>query len=194
MRVASRRRIVKSEIALHDIMNSDTWSSHAFTVPHRAGRADSTPQAGDGRVGFLEADPLLHRFGGVRSDLSGCGGTERLAIGGDGCGAELEGTLGVRLFERNSSGVSLTREGNRFLQHGRNVMAAVAEAVREPRAASAAIAGTVRVGVTYTVADYFLHAITPVSPATFRMCRSISTKRRAMSSNEHCLMGRWTSR
>jgi hypothetical protein len=68
-------------------------------------------------------------------------------------------------------------------------MAAVAEAVREPRAASAAIAGTVRVGVTYTVADYFLHAITPVSPATFRMCRSISTKRRAMSSNEHCLMG-----
>lgn len=100
----------------------------------------------------------------------------------------------MRLFERNSSGVSLTREGNRVLQHGRNVMAAVAEAVREPRAASAAIAGTVRVGVTYTVADYFLHAITPVSPATFRMCRSISTKRRAMSSNEHCLMGRWTSR
>jgi hypothetical protein len=58
MRVASRRRIVKSEIALHDIMNSDTWSSHAFTVL-RPGRADSTPQAGDGCVGFLEADPLL---------------------------------------------------------------------------------------------------------------------------------------
>jgi len=75
---------------------------------------------------------------------------------------QFEGTLGVRLFERNSSGVSLTREGNRFLQHGRNVMAAVVEAVREPRAASAAIAGTVRVSVTYTVAGYFL--ATPSRP------------------------------
>jgi DNA-binding transcriptional LysR family regulator len=69
---------------------------------------------------------------------------------------QLEGAPGVRLFDRNSSGVSLTREGNRFLLHGRNVLAAVAEAVREPWAASAAISGTVRVGVTYTVAGYFL--------------------------------------
>ncbi|MFH6787197.1 MULTISPECIES: LysR family transcriptional regulator [Methylobacterium] len=69
---------------------------------------------------------------------------------------QLEGTLGVRLFERHAAGVALTREGNRFLLHGRNIMAAVAEAVREPRAAGAAVTGTVRVGVTYTVAGYFL--------------------------------------
>jgi DNA-binding transcriptional LysR family regulator len=69
---------------------------------------------------------------------------------------QLEALLGVRLFERNPTGVALTREGNRFLLHGRNIMAAVAEAVREPRAAGAAVTGTVRVGVTYTVAGYFL--------------------------------------
>ena len=69
---------------------------------------------------------------------------------------QLEALLGVRLFERHAAGVALTREGNRFLLHGRNIMAAVAEAVREPRAAGAAVTGTVRVGVTYTVAGYFL--------------------------------------
>lgn len=69
---------------------------------------------------------------------------------------QLEATLGVRLFDRNPGGVSLTREGNRFLLHGRNVMAAVAEAVREPWAASTSLTGTVRVGITYTVAGYFL--------------------------------------
>jgi len=69
---------------------------------------------------------------------------------------QLEATLGIRLFERNPGGVSLTLEGNRFLLHGRNVMAAVEEAVRAPRTSGAAIAGAVRVGVSYTVAGYFL--------------------------------------
>jgi DNA-binding transcriptional LysR family regulator len=69
---------------------------------------------------------------------------------------QLETTLGVRLFERNPAGVSLTPEGSRFLFHGRNVMAAVGEAVRVPRTSGAAATGSVRVGVTYTVAGYFL--------------------------------------
>ncbi|GJD48607.1 HTH-type transcriptional regulator GltC [Methylobacterium crusticola] len=68
----------------------------------------------------------------------------------------LEGVLGVRLFERHPGGVALTREGSRFLLHGRNITAAVAEALREPRAVGAAVSGTVRVGLTYTVAGYFL--------------------------------------
>ncbi len=46
-------------------------------------------------------------------------------------------------------------------------MAAVAEAVREPRAAGAAVAGTVRVGVTYTVAGYFLPRPTPRFASSF---------------------------
>jgi DNA-binding transcriptional LysR family regulator len=69
---------------------------------------------------------------------------------------QLEGILGVRLFDRHPSGVTLTPEGNRFLLHGRNVMAAVEEAMRVSRTSNANTSGTVRVGVTYTVAGYFL--------------------------------------
>jgi DNA-binding transcriptional LysR family regulator len=69
---------------------------------------------------------------------------------------QLEGILGGRLFDRVPQGVLLTPEGARFLQHCRNIMAAVNEAVRAPRIGAAAATGTVRVGVTYTVAGYFL--------------------------------------
>src|SRR5690606_23164511 len=44
----------------------------------------------------------------------------------------------------------------RFLQHARNVVAAVNEAMRVPTAATRQIRGQVRVGVSYTVAGYFL--------------------------------------
>lgn len=69
---------------------------------------------------------------------------------------QLEGALGVRLFDRHPSGVTLTPEGSRFLLHGRNVLAALEEAMRVSRSSNANTAGTVRVGVTYTVAGYFL--------------------------------------
>ena len=69
---------------------------------------------------------------------------------------QLEGALGVRLFDRNPGGVSPTLEGSRFLLHARNVMAAVEEAMRVPRSSNASASGLVRVGVTYTVAGYFL--------------------------------------
>jgi DNA-binding transcriptional LysR family regulator len=52
--------------------------------------------------------------------------------------------------------VSLTLEGSRFLQHARNIVASVNEALRIPTSASANISGQVRIGVTYTVAGYFL--------------------------------------
>ena len=69
---------------------------------------------------------------------------------------QLEETLATRLFERHASGVALTTEGTRFLQHARNIMAAVEEAARSPRSSTAAVTGEVRVGVTYTVAGYFM--------------------------------------
>jgi len=69
---------------------------------------------------------------------------------------QLERVLGARLFDRNPDGVSLTPEGARFLLHARNVMASVEEAMRVPRGSPDAVSGTVRVGVTYTVAGYFL--------------------------------------
>ena len=45
---------------------------------------------------------------------------------------QLEDDLGVRLFDRQPSGVALTAEGARFLQHARIIMAAVNEAVSAP--------------------------------------------------------------
>lgn len=69
---------------------------------------------------------------------------------------QLENTLDIRLFDRLPGGVSLTAEGARFLQHARNVMAAVEEAMRVPRSANSRATGRVRVGLTYTVAGYFL--------------------------------------
>jgi DNA-binding transcriptional LysR family regulator len=69
---------------------------------------------------------------------------------------QLESALDLRLFDRIPSGVTLTAGGARFLQHARNIMAAVNEAMRMPRASPDVTVGKARVGVTYTVAGYFL--------------------------------------
>lgn len=69
---------------------------------------------------------------------------------------QLEGDLGVSLFSRHSSGVALTPEGTRFLQHARNVMAVVNAAETAPLTEDNSVTGVVRLGVTYTVAGYFL--------------------------------------
>lgn len=69
---------------------------------------------------------------------------------------QMEEDVGVTLFKRLPSGVALTAEGARFLQHARNIMAAVNAAQNAPLTEDSAIAGTVRIGVSYTVAGYFL--------------------------------------
>jgi DNA-binding transcriptional LysR family regulator len=69
---------------------------------------------------------------------------------------QLEQILGVKLLDRNPSGVSLTADGNRFLPRARNILGAVNEAVSVTTSTNAAISGVVRIGVTYTVSGYFL--------------------------------------
>jgi DNA-binding transcriptional LysR family regulator len=69
---------------------------------------------------------------------------------------KLESDLGVSLLRRLPCGVELTAEGSRFLTHARNIMAAVTVAQRAPLTEDRALRGVVRVGVTYTVAGYFL--------------------------------------
>ncbi|MCK0198172.1 LysR family transcriptional regulator [Ancylobacter sp. 6x-1] len=69
---------------------------------------------------------------------------------------QLEAMVGTRLLERTTSGVAVTLEGGRFLLQGRQILAAVEDAVRGVRGSAEPITGTVRVGTTYTVAGYFL--------------------------------------
>ena len=69
---------------------------------------------------------------------------------------KLEDDLNAILFKRLPSGVSLTVEGARFLQHARNIMAAVNAAARAPLTEDTDLTGTVRIGVSYTVAGYFM--------------------------------------
>lgn len=68
----------------------------------------------------------------------------------------LEETIGATLFERHASGVTLTYEGNLFLDHARHIVAAVEEAVRIPQRVRENVKGRIRLGVSYTVAGYFL--------------------------------------
>ena len=68
----------------------------------------------------------------------------------------LEDELEAELFERHANGVTLTYEGHQFLQHAQNIAAAVSEATRALRRSGKGVEGEVAVGVTYTVAGYFL--------------------------------------
>lgn len=69
---------------------------------------------------------------------------------------QLERFLDTKLLERRPTGVELTYAGHQFLEHGRNIISAVDVAVRAPHDARGKLSGRIRVGVTYTVAGYFL--------------------------------------
>ncbi|MEZ5796316.1 MAG: LysR family transcriptional regulator [Paracoccaceae bacterium] len=68
----------------------------------------------------------------------------------------LEAQLGVRLLARGAQGVTVTPEGARFLARARSIMAAVEDATRSPLGEETTATGRLRVGVTYTVAGYFM--------------------------------------
>ena len=69
---------------------------------------------------------------------------------------ELEVSIGVRLYERQQRGIRLTNEGYRFLQHCRNVLAAVSDATYALTRPHAGVSGRLRLGATITVSGYFL--------------------------------------
>ena len=68
----------------------------------------------------------------------------------------LEAQLGVRLLDRSPQGVTPTIEGARFLNHARNISAAVDDAERLPLGEGRQVTGHLRLGTTYTVAGYFM--------------------------------------
>src|SRR5262249_42264731 len=68
----------------------------------------------------------------------------------------LESDLGVRLFNRSASGISLTRQGTVLLSYAIKVADLVSEAERELDSGEDKVAGELSLGVSTTIAQYIL--------------------------------------
>lgn len=69
---------------------------------------------------------------------------------------EVEEQLGVALFQRTAQGMTLTQQGNRFLQQVRLVFQTIDEAFDSLEDTSMAVTGTLNLAMSYTVAGYFI--------------------------------------
>jgi DNA-binding transcriptional LysR family regulator len=69
---------------------------------------------------------------------------------------ELEGDLGVTLFERHRRGLAITHKGHQFYRHAARILADVQDARRSFAAAEPSAPGTLSLGVTSLVAGYVL--------------------------------------
>ncbi|MDI9348685.1 MAG: LysR family transcriptional regulator [Candidatus Symbiobacter sp.] len=67
----------------------------------------------------------------------------------------LESDLRVKLFDRTPNGLRITAEGALFLARARTALISVDEAIHAPLTLGRNLTGTLRIGVTYTVAGYF---------------------------------------
>jgi len=72
---------------------------------------------------------------------------------------DLEGTLGVTLFERGPRQVRLTPFGEEFAPRARDILRSVDELGDLARASTGRLAGRLRIGVIPTVAPYLLPAV-----------------------------------
>jgi LysR family hydrogen peroxide-inducible transcriptional activator len=75
--------------------------------------------------------------------------------------AQLEGVLGVRLFERDRRRVLVTPEGEALLVHARRVLAEADDLAAAGQRAGDPLSGTLRVGVIPTVSPYLLPEVVP---------------------------------
>jgi len=71
---------------------------------------------------------------------------------------DLEESVGTRLVTRHRSGIKVTYDGYVFLQHCRNVLSALSAATIAVGANRKRVEGELTIGVTITVAGYFLAA------------------------------------
>jgi len=69
---------------------------------------------------------------------------------------ELEGDLGVTLFERHRRGLSITHTGHQFMRHATRILASVSDARRSFGESEEATPGVLQLGVTSLVAGYVL--------------------------------------
>lgn len=75
--------------------------------------------------------------------------------------AQLEGALGVRLFERDRRGVLITSAGEALLGRARRVLAEVDDLAAAARELGDPFSGRLRVGVIPTVSPYLLPEVVP---------------------------------
>ncbi|MBW8299656.1 MAG: LysR family transcriptional regulator [Hydrogenophaga sp.] len=69
---------------------------------------------------------------------------------------ELEGDLGVELFERHPRGLSITHNGHQFLRHATKILGTVSDARNAFSETKENTGGTLNIGVTSLVAGYVL--------------------------------------
>ncbi|MFB2550720.1 LysR family transcriptional regulator [Ensifer soli] len=69
---------------------------------------------------------------------------------------ELEGDLGVALFERHPRGLTITHNGHQFLRHATKILADVSDARSAFSPSARPVGGTLNLGVTSLVAGYVL--------------------------------------
>lgn len=69
---------------------------------------------------------------------------------------ELEGDLGVALFERHRRGLSITHKGHQFYRHANRILADVSDARQSFAPEQTSAPGTLQLGVTSLVAGYVL--------------------------------------
>jgi LysR family hydrogen peroxide-inducible transcriptional activator len=75
--------------------------------------------------------------------------------------AQLEATLGVRLFERDRRRVLVTAAGKEVVERARRVLREADELVTAARLVGDPLAGTLRIGVIPTISPYLLPSATP---------------------------------
>lgn len=69
---------------------------------------------------------------------------------------ELEGDLGVALFERHRRGLTITHKGHQFYRHANRILGSVSDARRSFAPEQASAPGSLQLGVTSLVAGYVL--------------------------------------
>ncbi len=75
--------------------------------------------------------------------------------------AQLEGVLGVRLFERDRRRVLITAAGHEIIGRARRVLIEADDLVEAATRARDPLAGTLRIGVIPTISPYLLPSLTP---------------------------------
>jgi DNA-binding transcriptional LysR family regulator len=72
---------------------------------------------------------------------------------------DLEGDLGVQLFDRHSRGLEITQKGNHFMRHAKTILTDVSDARRAFSEERRGLTGNLQLGVTSLVAGYVLSDI-----------------------------------